>query len=56
MDYKIAQEEGNAQRMAAIQSEWGDAIDFEAYMDMDTSELQDKLDEAREGIEELTNK
>jgi hypothetical protein len=56
MDYKLAIEEDNQTQIDAIREAWGNSIDFEAYMDMDISELQNKLDEAADQIEELTNK
>lgn len=55
LDYKRAKEEGDAQAMAQIKNAWGDKLDFEAYMDMDISELETKLDEAQAKIEEITN-
>ena len=55
MDYKMAQEEDDAAAMQAIQDAWGDTIDFEAYMDLNTDELQAKLDEAANKIKEITD-
>jgi hypothetical protein len=56
MDYKMAKEKEDKDTMAAIQSEWGNQIDFEAYMNLDTDELQEKLDEVARKIEEITDK
>jgi hypothetical protein len=39
LDYKIAEEENNYARMNERKSSWGDSIDFEAYMDLDTDDL-----------------
>ena len=55
MDYKMAQEEGNAEAMKQIQDEWGTAIDFEAYMDLNTEDIQTKLDEVANRIKEITD-
>lgn len=56
IDYKRALDEGSKADAAAVKEAWGDRIDFEAYADMDISELETKLDEAQAGIEELTEK
>lgn len=65
MDFKIAQEEAMSddaatakkgeQKMKALEEAWGDTIDFTAYMDLDISEVQDKLSEAADKIQELVN-
>jgi predicted RNase H-like nuclease (RuvC/YqgF family) len=49
-------DEGSKADAAAVKAAWGDKIDFEAYADMDISELESKLDEAKAGIEEMTDK
>ena len=56
IDYKMAAEAGAVEQQQAIVNAWGTGIDFEAYMDMDISELQEKLAEAQAGIEEITQK
>ena len=56
IDYKRALDEGAKADAAAVKEAWGDRIDFEAYADMDISELETKLDEAQAEIEELTEK
>lgn len=52
LDYKRAMEEGDGDTAASIQESF-DKIDFEAYMDMDISEVEDKMDEVQDRIDEL---
>ena len=55
LDYKRSLNEDNSETAAsqAIKDQWGDQIDFQAYMDMDISEVESKMDEIQAAIDEI---
>ena len=55
LDYKRSLNEDNSESAAsqAIKDQWGDQIDFQAYMDMDISEVESKMDEIQAAIDEI---
>ena len=55
LDYKKSLNEDNSETAAsqAIKDQWGDRIDFQAYMDMDISEVESKMDEIQDAIDEI---
>jgi hypothetical protein len=52
LDYKRAMERDDSAAAESIQESF-DQIDFEAYMDMDISEVEDKMDEIQDRIDDL---
>lgn len=55
IDYKKSLNEDDSESAAskAIKDQWGDSIDFEAYMDMDISKVESKMDEIQAAIDEI---
>ena len=55
LDYKRSLNADNSESAAsqAIKDQWGDQIDFQAYMDMDISEVESKMDEIQAAIDEI---
>lgn len=56
LDYKWAKMQNNQEAMTSLKESWGTTINFEAYMHLDTGEIQDKIVEIEDQLEEISNK